>query len=178
MNARIPHERWGSEERRHYRIQLLITTSIVTDARFENTRKGVKIVSPQRTEMLTHDEQRIWEVKANEEATCRSCGRELRPGEMVTMGIIAVSPRGLVCKFCRPFDLFWVPKMPDTQYLDKITIGDRYEVEAVRHHDGTPYLQLHNRQGGWYQVWIAPEEAGDLAAALMEMATALTEARP
>jgi len=124
--------------------------------------------------MLTHEERAIWQVKAGEDVTCRSCGRKLVPGEMVTRGIIAVSAHGLVCKFCRPFDLFWVPEMPNTQYLDQATIGDRYEIEAVRHHDGAMHLRLRNRQGGWYQVWIAPEEAGDLAAALLEMAAVCT----
>ena len=130
-------------------------------------------MSPQHTEFRTHDEQAIWQVKAGEEATCRSCGRELQAGELVTKGLLAISSHALVCKFCRPFDLFWVPKMPNTQRLDHVTIGDRYEVEAVQHHDGTTHLRLRNRQGGWYQVWIALEEAGDLAAALMEMAATL-----
>jgi len=132
-------------------------------------------VCPKRTQMLTHDKQPIWEVQAGEHVTCRSCGRKLEAGEMVTKGLIAVSAHALVCKYCRPFDLFYVPEPPGTQRLASTAVGAHYHLSCERHHDGSLCMRLRNACGGWYEVVIDPEEAGDLAVALASMAAGLLE---
>lgn len=137
------------------------------DARFPQRRKRV---SPQKTEMRTFDEEAIYQVQAGEEVTCAACGRELDPGEMVTKGLLLVSPHVLVCKFCRPIHTFYVPELPEIQELGQRVVAAHYELTAETHEDGTPHVRLRNRQGGWHQVWVRPEEAEALAAALLEMA--------
>lgn len=128
-----------------------------------------------RTEMFTQDRVRIWRVVPGIEATCDHCKRVLAVGELVTHLDLGLGRPVVVCKFCRPCFPFYTPEPLKGEQLDSVDVGRRYWIRLVRHDDGAPYLALRNSWGGRGEMWIDPQEAGDLAVALVEAAMHLIE---